>query len=88
VRQFHKLVTYLHGQLPRGHQYQGLGAAFGVMGLEPLKDGNHKGGRLAGARAGLSQNIDPRQGARNQPRLNRGGLQITGPLEGLQHGLR
>jgi hypothetical protein len=74
-------VEHLDGQLAGGGQDDGLGAAVGV-GL--LKDRQGEGGGLAGAGAGLAQDVLAGQGSRDQLLLDRRGLLETHRGDGLE----
>ncbi len=87
VREFFHLAADLHGQLASGDQDQRLGTAF-ATGAQTLENGNDKGGRLARARAGLSQDVHAGQRSRDQTGLNGGRLKILGLAQGLEHDFR
>ena len=75
----------LDGQLPRRHQHQCLGRM--PLELQLRKDGQRKGGRLAGARLGLPEDVCPLQHRGDGGRLDRRGRFIADGLDGPEHGL-
>ena len=71
----------LHGELPGGNQDQDADPATAVRardGVEALEDGQHEGGRLAGARLGAGQQVTPREDMRNGLALDGGRLGVAG----------
>src|SRR5206468_4492916 len=67
---------------------QGLRMVNVVLELEFFQDGNAKRGRFAGAGAGLTDDVDSLKRKRNEPRLNRRGILVSGLLEGVEHHVR
>ena len=55
---------------------------------DPLQDGNGERSRLAGAGAGLANDIDLLERKGDQPRLNGRGLLIAGQIESVEHDVR
>jgi len=82
------LVADLDRQFARGNQHQGLGSAGAALRMDSFEDRDGEGCRFTGTRLGLTHDVDARQGAWNQPGLNRSRLQILGSSERFEHGRR
>src|SRR4029453_15919034 len=75
-------------QLPRRHHDQRLRVADIVVELQLFEDRNRKRRGLACAGAGLADDVDFLQRKRDQPRLNRRRVLISGLFEGVKHDVR
>ena len=81
--EFLELDDDLLDQLAGRRQDDRLGAP--AAGFEHLDQGNAEGGRLAGARLGLADDVEAVEGLGDQGRLDRGGRLVADLLEGPEH---
>ena len=86
VGELFELVTDLHGEFAGRDEDEGPRPAAATLRRlrHPLEDRQDERAGLAGAGAGLTEDIDPLEGPRDQPRLHRRGDGVTGPLDGGQ----
>ncbi len=80
-----ELVFDLYGQFAGRYQHQGARGVIFAAVLGEFNDGDRECGRLAGARAGLTQNVAPFEGPRNDSRLNWRGVFVARSFERCQH---
>ena len=80
--EFLKLVFHLDGEFPGGNENECPRAPTPARFTDLLEDRQDERGRLARARAGLSEHVAPFEGPGNEPSLHRCRHGVAGPING------